>query len=231
VLDLDPDLLKHVEPELAARLRRQVLAEVMTLEPGEWRPHAPAEPILGLLVLDGLLSKSATIDGRNGIELFGQGDILRPEAGDAGDPGSVTFDVSWTVLDDTWVAVLDAEFQQIAARCPGLMTGVIDRVLHRTSVAHSRALAQMPALDQRLLIVLWQLADRWGHVESGGVSLPLQISQTALGHLVGAQRQSVSRALGTLLRSGTVQRRESDFLLRGMPPGAESTLVGAALAA
>lgn len=54
--------------------------------------------------------------------------------------------------------------------------------------------------------MLWHLADRWGRVTPDGVIVPLKLTHEALGRLVGAQRPTVTLALGELVASGRVTR-------------------------
>jgi CRP/FNR family transcriptional regulator, cyclic AMP receptor protein len=217
LFEADPDLIRRVDPELGERLRRRVLAEALHLQNGPWDPSEHlGDNVLGALVLDGVVTMSVTLNGRRGVELFGQGDIICWQSRDAQE--SVQFDVSWTIHRPAWLAMLDEDFQVAVARCPEILVELVERVARRHSTAHSRALAQMPALEHRLLVLLWQLADRWGIVQPEGVRLDLGISHTTIGDLVGAQRQSVSRALGRLLATRQLQRDGRSWLLVGAPP-------------
>src|SRR3954467_15125010 len=56
-------------------------------------------------------------------------------------------------------------------------------------------------VDERLLIVLWQLAERRGR-GSHGVRLPLAVTHDTLGRLVGARPPSVTATLITRQRAG-----------------------------
>jgi CRP/FNR family cyclic AMP-dependent transcriptional regulator len=219
LFEADPDLIRNVEPELGERLRRRVLAEAVQLENGPWDPRDHlGDNVLGALVLDGVVTMSATFDGRRGVELFGQGDIICWPTADTN--ASVQFDVEWTVHRPAWLAMLDEDFQVAVGRCPAILSELVERVGRRRSTAQSRALAQMPALELRLLVLLWQLADRWGTVQPDGVRLDLGISHTTIGDLVGAQRQSVSRALSRLLAAHQLRRAGQGWLLVGPPPTA-----------
>lgn len=218
VFDADPDFTQALEPGLAERLRRQVLAEVVGLDPGPWEP--PREPSgggLGFLILEGMITRSVTIAGRRGVELLGPGDIVRPW-GEEEQLATVPFSVRWEIVSRTWMAALDGDFEEIATRIPAVMAELIGRVIRSRSLATSRALFQMPALETRLMLLFWQLADRWGRVEPDGVAVPMHVNQTTLGDLVGARRQSVSRALAGLIRRGDIERRPGWVVLRADPP-------------
>ena len=52
-----------------------------------------------------------------------------------------------------------------------------------------------------------------------GVVVPLPLSHQRLADLVGAQRQSVTTAMGGLTRAGAVSRRDDGhWVLHGEPP-------------
>jgi CRP-like cAMP-binding protein len=81
------------------------------------------------------------------------------------------------------------------------------------------ALSHLTRVEVRLLALFWHLADRWGRVASDGVLVPLRLTHQTLAALVGAQRPSVTTALGGLADSGRVTRRDDGgWVLHGEPP-------------
>jgi CRP-like cAMP-binding protein len=74
-------------------------------------------------------------------------------------------------------------------------------------------------VEDRLLLTLWHLAERWGRVGADGIGVPLPLSHQRLADLVGAHRPSVTTAMGELVRSGAVSRRDDGtWILHGPPP-------------
>lgn len=74
-------------------------------------------------------------------------------------------------------------------------------------------------VDDRLHRLLWHFAFRWGHVDREGVVVPIHFTHQMLAKLVGAERPSVTRALGHLSETGLVTRRQDgSWLLLGEPP-------------
>jgi CRP/FNR family transcriptional regulator, cyclic AMP receptor protein len=61
----------------------------------------------------------------------------------------------------------------------------------------------------RLILLFWELADRWGRVAPDGVSVPLPLTHQTLGRIIRAQRPSVTAAL-TELRERGFLGREAD---------------------
>ena len=52
-----------------------------------------------------------------------------------------------------------------------------------------------------------------------GIVVPLPLGHQRLADLVGAQRQSVTTAMGGLTRAGSLSRRDDgDWVLHGEPP-------------
>ena len=84
-------------------------------------------------------------------------------------------------------------------------------------------ICQLPRVDQRVLAILWLLAESWGHVTPGGVRLPLALTHETLGALIGARRPTVTLALRKLSEKGSIVRQDSGWLLLEPPPEPEGT--------
>jgi CRP/FNR family transcriptional regulator, cyclic AMP receptor protein len=220
VLDADPELGEGLaEGDLQAALRA-VVAQVRVLESGPWEPHDDdwqTGAAVGLLVLDGVLTRDIVFAGRTTTELLGGGDVLRPWEDDVQfDP--LPFAVGWHVHERTRVALLDARFALATARWPTLAGAISRRHVRRArALAFQLAIAQLPRVDDRLLVLLWAMAERWGRVAPQGVRLPLRLPHRTLATLVGARRPSVTTALSGLAREGLVERTEDGWLLHGDP--------------
>ena len=223
VLDVDPDLAGALDSDSAALARRYAVAEVRRLETGIWRPadHVPQQPgALGLLVIDGLMTRDVVVGGRRCSELLGQGDLLRPQDFDDGAFAPVPSASEWCVLERSQIAVLGRRFALVAGHWPELMSALLSRTLRRSrGLALQLAIAYERRVDVRILLMLWHLADRWGKVGTEGVIVPLRLTHHALANLTGARRPSVTTALGQLTVRGALRRRpDGSWLLRGDPP-------------
>jgi CRP/FNR family transcriptional regulator, cyclic AMP receptor protein len=218
VLDADPELGEKLGEEERALARRYLVAELWNLEPGGWEaPSAPAG--LGLLLLDGLVSRSVELGRATCAELLGQGDLLRPwEENPAG--ALLASESRWEILEPTRVALLDRRFAMVAGRWPEMVEALMSRAVRRSrGLAFHMAISHFTRVDVRLLALFWYLADRWGRVSPEGVMIPLRLTHHTLAQLVGAQRPSVTTALGALAEAGKLTRRgESGWLLHGGPP-------------
>jgi CRP/FNR family cyclic AMP-dependent transcriptional regulator len=220
VFEVDPDLLRGVPAEAAARLRRQVAVDLLTVAAGMGLPWLGLDGCFGLLVLDGMLVRRVTLAGRGSVELVGSGDVMRPWQDD-GYYATLPAETTWRALEPTRVAVLDEGFLSLVVRYPSVVTTLMERAVSRSHVLLTRlAIAQMPRLEERLLALFWHLADRWGRVEPGRVTVPVPVSHTVLAELVCAQRPSVSVALKHLFASGQLGRLPGGgWVLFGDPVG------------
>lgn len=80
-------------------------------------------------------------------------------------------------------------------------------------LALTQAVTHLPRAYARLLILVWLLAERWGHVTPEGVTVSLPHTGEDLGMLVGARRPTVTIALQRLTQSGFLTRRGGDHWL------------------
>jgi hypothetical protein len=221
VFDRDPDLAHGVDLATADHLRRRAWAPRLVLEPGAWLPgpELAEEPgHLGLLVVDGLLTRTAELDGRQCPELVGTGDLLRPWDGEG--VGSIELATHWRVLQPTTLAVLDARFAAAACRFPPVVAALLGRAVQRSrALSLHLAIAHVRQAEPRLLVLLWHLADRWGRVTPSGVHVPVALTHELLAHLACLRRPTASSALMRLARAGeVVRRRDGTWLLTGDPP-------------
>lgn len=226
LIDVDPELAGALAESDRAAAGSAVTASVVRLEAGAWEPPASADRAhLGLLVLSGLVTRTVTIAARDSVELLAQGDVLRPWVR-LGPDASVTPSVAWEVLETTELAVLDGDFARRVARWPEVVAILLERAVMRSRMlAFALAISHVRRVDERLLLLFWHLADRWGRVTVDGVVVPLRLTHRALATLVGAQRPSVSTALGVLREGGMVERRDDgSWLLRGEPAQVLSTI-------
>jgi hypothetical protein len=222
LVDADPDLEAVVAPDDRDRARREVLARVARLSPGRWdvaAHHEPDRHHRGFLVLDGLLSREVDVLGRRCVELIGPGDVLRPWQWDQ-EGSHVRAEIGWQVLERTDLAVLDHGLVERMMPFPQLGVELFTRGARRAHhLAVALAIVHHQRVEDRILLTLWHLAERWGRVSSDGVTVPLPLGHQRLADLVGATRPSVTTALGELTRSGDLSRRDDrTWLLHGTPP-------------
>lgn len=221
VFEEAPELLQQVDDGEASSVRR-LTTQMLRLEPGVWQVKLRDHELrghLGLLVLDGLLTRQVVIGEATCAELLGGGDVLRPWTEQQSGISSIASESRWHVVKPTRVAILNAGFALQICRWPGVTAAIIDRVVQRARwLSFHLAVCHIVGVEVRLLIVLWHFADRWGRVTPAGVKLPLPLSHGLLAGIVGARRPTVSTALGVLRTRGLVERTEDGWLMHGDPP-------------
>lgn len=223
VLLADPDLAAGLTPpelELAQRALVGLVVEVAPGQEGELTRRVRIAQPQGLLLLEGLILRETEVAGVVAAELMGEGDVMLPRRDERLDliPGGQS--VSWRALTPLRLVVLDDVFAERAARWPQVGWQLTRRTLARSHAAAVQlAICNRPRVQDRLHLMLWHLAGRWGRVTSDGVRLDLPLTHGVLGKLVGAHRPSVTTALGSLTRRRLVVRDGDGWILHEPPPG------------
>lgn len=222
IVDADDDLAALLSPSEREEARRTALARLRRLPKGSWDAGASLEPDThhrGFLIVDGLLSREVDVMDRRCVELIGPGDVMRPWQWDS-EGAHVKAEVGWSALEPTGLAVLDDGLVVRTVPWPQIGVELFSRGLRRAhALAVALAIAHHQRVDERLVLTLWHLAERWGRVTPEGILVPLPLSHQRLADLVGAQRPSVTTALGELDRAGALSRRDSgEWVLHGVPP-------------
>jgi hypothetical protein len=220
VIDVDPDLAEGLPPAERDAASRRLVAPAFDVPTGAWSPTDRPElsggrqrHTLGVLIVDGLLTRAITLEGRTTGELLGTGDLLRPWDGEDAPP-QVSLVVTWWVHAPTRMAVLDRRFLTAAARWPTVIEELAERAVRRShALGLQLALGQVPRIEGRLLLLFWRLSERWGRVTPEGILVPLRLTHETLAALVAARRPSVTSALGRLAESGLVERRDGGWLV------------------
>jgi CRP/FNR family transcriptional regulator, cyclic AMP receptor protein len=222
IVDADPELGDLLAPEERERARREARTRVRHLSAGDWDVATAEETDAhhrGFLIIDGLISREVDVLGRHCVEMIGAGDVIRPWSWD--EEGShVQAEVGWVVLEPARLAVLNHHLVVRIAPWPQLGLELFNRGTRRAhALAVSLAIAHHQRVDDRLLLTLWHLAERWGRVSPEGIVVPLPLSHQRLADLVGARRPAVTSAMGVLTREGRISRRpDRTWVLHGTPP-------------
>ena len=211
LLELDPELAAGLSEEEARRAMKYLVARTTHVPAGSWEPEhefLPEEPrSLGLLIVDGLLTRRVEVRGGSSLELLGPGDLIRPWDADR-TPEDVMRTASWCALGATEVAWLDHEFAALCAHWPEVGANLLKRTMQRTcALACHLAISHIVGVELRILRLLGHLAERWGRVTRMGVLVPVPLTNEMIGTIIGARPPSVSTALRKLLRADLVVRR------------------------
>jgi CRP/FNR family transcriptional regulator, cyclic AMP receptor protein len=226
LLEADPDLGRLLDGERLEEARRLLVVRQHVVEPGPWEGERlrDAKAVhVGLVLIDGLMTRELALADNVSAELIGPGDLVRPWQA-RGPERLVPFTVRWTVLQPTRLAVLDGRFGAVLVRYPEVNAMLIDRLVDRMRrLSVMQAISQLNGVDRRLLTLFWHLAERWGRVTRDGVVVSLEVPHRLVAQLVGARRPTVSTALSRLAARGELVRRpDGTWLLTGAPFGVPS---------
>jgi CRP/FNR family transcriptional regulator, cyclic AMP receptor protein len=222
LLEADPELARGLDPRRVREVSQRLFARSLDVPRGPWNPErllARGGQPIGLLVLDGLLVREAVVGDHPCAELLGPGDLLRAwEDRDA--EVLLPRTVEWSALNPVKLAVIDQGLAVRAAQWPEIFASLVERAARRAErLVVMQAIAHLTRVDDRLLALLWCLAERWGRVSPDGVVVALRLPHRTLAGMVGARRPSVTTALGQLMARKLIERRpDGGWLLHGYPP-------------
>lgn len=228
LLDVAPQLAEHLPEDQARAARAAMVAEVIEIRRGAWdregicrRPHHP----FGAIVVSGLLARTVDVGGYPGLDVYGPGDVVA-----ARDLHHTTLPCgeSWTATVPSRIALLDDRFLLAARRWPRLVSAMFELLVEqRDRLMMQLVIAEQPRVEDRLLMLFWQLADRFGRVTREGITIQLALTHEALGRLIGARRPTVTLALRMLCERGALERRpDRSWLVKELP---QDTAVTAAV--
>lgn len=207
VLDALPELFDAIPADRLEQARHALRARALLVRKGRWEAESDARFIdggIGFLVIDGALVRCVTAAHRTSGELLGPGDVVTPTPLGEEPP----FGTYWRSISDVRLAVLDARFARAAAMVPETLPTLIAAATRRTgAVSRQLVIVQSQAVEQRILVTLRYLAERWGVMTRDGLVLPGFLSHGTLSLLLGARRPSVTSAMVRLQSRGVVERR------------------------
>ncbi len=222
LLEVDPDLGAGLAPEALEDARGRLVAPVLHIEAGDLDVEAALpsrDGHLGVLVVEGLLTRDVVIGETTCAELVGPGDLLRPWD-DPAAGGPIPSQVEWHVLAPTTLALLDRDVAAAVGSWPEVTTALVTRAVTRAqTLAVALSISCITGLKIRIQAMLWHLADRFGKVGPAGVVVPLPVTHQVIGRLVGASRPSVSTAMKELEQERAISRADGcGYVLHGEPP-------------
>lgn len=218
LLECEPQLGDGLSEEDLAVASHALLVPTATVEEGRWSPRSEPSEVgcLGYLIAKGLLVRRVEVAQGSSVELLGNGDLLRPWQEDA----SSFCAASWEVLEKSTLLALGPGLTRGLTQWPTVAANLAMRGLSRSrALAADAAIASIVGIEERLLIMLWHLAERWGEPSPEGIHLPIRIPHRLLAEMVGARRPSVTSALAQLQEAGRLDSgADGGWILLGDPP-------------
>ena len=212
LLDVDSDIGRYLTAEeRSAADALTVPCVSLELGPVDVRALLRRTASFGALVVEGMLASHMQVGEQAGMRILAPGDVVSPGTV----PESMLLAGSGCrVVAPARLALLGRDVLVGARRWPRLIAGLHARTAAQIErVAVQLAICQLPRVEDRLLALLWLLAESWGRVTPSGTVLPLGLTHETLGALVGARRPTVTLALGELSERGAVLRQGRTWLL------------------
>jgi hypothetical protein len=174
----------------------------------------------GAFILKGIILYRLQVGDQPALRLLGPGDMLLA----SGTAPSMLVEARCRVAAPTQLALLGDEILLAAHRWPALVAGLCVRMGDQADrLGTQLAICQLPRVDQRLLALMWMLAESWGHVTPHGTRLPLVLTHDVIGGLIGARRPTVTLALRDLSDRGAIVRQDEGWLLLEPPAAPTET--------
>jgi CRP-like cAMP-binding protein len=162
-----------------------------------------------------MLLQSIQLGDHVGLRLLGPGDVLSLTEAPA---SMLVIDSDCRATVPTRLMLLEREVLRAARQWPRVLAGLHVRNGEQTERLVTQVMiCQLPRVDDRLLSLMWLMAESWGHVTPAGTSLPIALTHEALGGLIGARRPTVTLALGELADRGAILRQDRGWLLLETP--------------
>jgi CRP/FNR family transcriptional regulator, cyclic AMP receptor protein len=162
------------------------------------------------LIVDGVVLKETTLARRSALELLGPGDVLAPPLASIYQLESRAVS-RYLAHGPVSLATIGPHFQQARSRWPGIADFLhesLGRQTHRASM--NLAMLHLARIEDRLIALFADLAERFGHVSADGILLDLPLTHDIIGGLVGSRRPTVTLALQRLAALGVVERLENN---------------------
>jgi hypothetical protein len=211
--------LLELEPDLAAFLTDEERDVVRTLPvPVQAIPTGPLDvdellletDAFAALILDGMVVRALAVGTRSALTLLGPGDLLTL----TGTSRTELLSARHEARADTEVALLGDHVLVAARRFPRLMAGWGVRMGEQHDrLSAQLVICQMPRVEDRIVALMWLLAESWGRVTGSGTALPVMLTHDTIGELVGARRPTVTLALAHLGEEGRLIRQDRGWLL------------------
>lgn len=229
LVDADPQLAAALTPDQRRVAREHVLVKVLDVPRGaRWEPPALARSALALIVIEGALVREVTLGDQVAADVLGPGTLIPPGRTAATAVPASEGAIRWSALGWTRLAVVEHG----SVPNPALRRVILEALLARAirqceAAAFWEATRARPRAEDRLLLVLAELARSCGRAVPEGIVVDLALTHALLGRLVGCHRATAAAALSQLDRAGLVRRRRpSGWLLSRAALATAQRLVG-----
>ncbi len=217
LLAVEPDLRAYLAPE-ERQLVSRISIPVQMFPPRAFDIDGVLQEAgaFAAVILDGVLLHRMSIGDQPALRLLGPGDMLSRTGGLR---TALLGHSSYRATGQLRLAMLDDRVLLTARRFPRLFAGLQVRLADQYQrLAAQLVICQLPRVEDRLLSLMWLLAETWGRVAPSGTVVPIALTHDALGELIGARRPTVTLALKELADRGSLFRQDGEWLLLEPPP-------------
>jgi CRP/FNR family transcriptional regulator, cyclic AMP receptor protein len=168
----------------------------------------------GAIVLEGMLIRALQIAEDPTLRLIGPGSFV-PQHPPRPMPvvGTRLF-----VPVPTRLVLLGEQLLIAARRWPWIVASLPARMLeHSERLATQLAICQLQRVEDRVIALMWLLAEVWGRVTPAGIRLPVSLSHEVLDGPVGARRPTVTLDVRKSAERGSLIRHEDEWLILEPP--------------
>jgi CRP/FNR family cyclic AMP-dependent transcriptional regulator len=155
LLEADPDLGRGLDAQRARDVSQRLVARTLEIPRGTWSPSdilGRGTQAIGLLILEGLLVREATVGDHPSAELLGPGDLMR--ASEDYEEADILLPrrVEWNALTNAHVAVIDHALAVRAAQWPEIFACFVERAARRAErLVIMQAIGHLTRVDWLLL--------------------------------------------------------------------------------
>ena len=217
LLSVAPDLADFLSSEERQHAERLLLPVVAVSGKVEVSALLQQHDAFAAFVVDGMMLREIRIGEQPTLRIFGPGELVPTGAA----PNAMLMvESECRAVEVTHLAMIGLEFLAGAHSWPRLVVGLYARTADGAErIATQLAISQLPRVQDRLLAMLWLLAESWGRVTPAGIALSLSLTHETLGALIGARRPTVTLALRDLAEQGAALQQDGRWLLL-QPPAA-----------
>ena len=211
-MDADPELMWFLnEDEQMAAGKVRLPVRTVPASCRNVQEQLEEDEAFGALVLDGLVAHQIGLADRLGVRLLGPGDLIVWRHG----PLPLILTGSrWLPASSLRLALFRRHMLAALQQWPRLMAGLYLRIGQQLDrLAAQLMLSQLPRVEDRVLGLMWLLAEPWGRVTSAGTRLSLDLTHELIGMMIGARRPTVTLALRELADRGAMIRQDDGWLL------------------
>lgn len=207
-----PEILATVPPADRELARRALTVPIVSASDTDLAPviRTQTPGAMHFLIVDGVVLKETTLARRPALELLGAGEFLAPPLTAARQLESRAIS-RYLAHGRVSLAVIEAHVRQAARSWPGVANSLHDRLARQTHHASMHvAMLHLPRIEDRLIALFADLAERFGRVTSNGILIDLPLTHGIIGGLVGSRRSTVTLGLQELASDGLLERLDGD---------------------